>query len=71
MRRVRICAPNVLAMSRENMAFAHPIFEPYLMYCAPNIKLVPPPLRYHVFTYFRNRNENVMFNILKNLNCYF
>ena len=44
MRRVRICAPNVWAMSRENMDFAHPIFEPYFMFCAPNIKLTPPPL---------------------------
>ena len=43
-RRVRICAPNVWAMSRENMDFAHPIFEPYFIYCAPNIKLLPPPL---------------------------
>ena len=46
-RRVRICAPNVWAMSKENLDFAHPIFEPYLMscaVCAPIIKLHPPPL---------------------------
>ena len=47
-RRVRICAPNVWAMSRENMDFAHPIFEPYFIYCAPNIKLLPPPLQPNV-----------------------
>ena len=45
MRRVRICAPNILAMSKENVDFAHPIFGPYFMYCAPNLRLLPPPLR--------------------------
>ena len=43
-RRVRICAPNVFAMSKENRGFAHPIFGPYFMNCAPNIRLLPPPL---------------------------
>ena len=37
-------APNVWAMSRENMDFAQQIFEPYFMHCTPNIKLLPPPL---------------------------
>ena len=41
---VAICAPNVWAMSKENLDFAHPIFEPYFMDCAQNIKLLPPPL---------------------------
>ena len=44
MRRVRICAPNIWAMSKENVDFAHPIFGPYFMYCAPNLRLLPPPL---------------------------
>ena len=44
MRRVRICAPNVWAISKEDIDFAHPIFGPYFMYCAPNLRLLPPPL---------------------------
>ena len=31
-------------MSKENVDFAHPIFGPYFMYCAPNLRLLPPPL---------------------------
>ena len=43
-RRVRICAPNVWAMIKGNVDFAHPIFWPYFMHCAPNARLLPPPL---------------------------
>ena len=43
-RRVRICALNVWAISKKNVDFAHPIFGPYFMICAPNLKLLPPPL---------------------------
>ena len=38
------CAPNVWAISKKNVDFAHPIFGPYFMICAPNLKLLPPPL---------------------------
>ena len=31
-------------MNNENLDFAHPIFWAYFMYCAPNIRLLPPPL---------------------------
>ena len=41
---VRICAPNILALSKENVDFVHPIFGPYKMYCAPNLRLLPLPL---------------------------
>ena len=34
-RRVRICAPNVLAISKKNLDFAQPIFEPYFMFAHP------------------------------------
>ena len=47
MLRVRKCAPNIWAMSQKNVDFAHPIFRPYFMYCAPNLRLLPPPL-YHI-----------------------
>ena len=33
--RVRICAPNVRAMNKENLNFAHPIHEPYFMIAHP------------------------------------
>ena len=45
MHMVRICAPNVLAVIRENVEFLHPIFEPYFMHCTPNARLLPPPLQ--------------------------
>ena len=45
-RRIRICAPNIWAISKEDIDFAQPIFGPYFMYCAPNLKLLPPPLFY-------------------------
>ena len=35
---------NVWAISKKNVDFAHPIFGPYFMICAPNLKLLPPPL---------------------------
>ena len=41
---VRICSPNVWAVSKENVDFSHPLFGPYLMYYAPNLSLLPPPL---------------------------
>ena len=41
---VPICAPNNWAMSKENVDFKQPIFGPYFMYCAPNVRLLPPPL---------------------------
>ena len=31
------------ALIKENVDYAHPIFWPYLMHCAPNIWLLPPP----------------------------
>ena len=42
---MRICAPNVWAISKEDIDFAHPIFGAYFMYCAPNLILLPPPLK--------------------------
>ena len=49
MRRVHICAPNVWALRKENVDFAYPIFGPYFMYCAPNLRLLPPPLVHMTF----------------------
>ena len=43
---MRICAPNILALTKENVHFVHPIFRYYFMFCAPNIRTFPPPLFY-------------------------
>ena len=42
--------PNVWAMTKENLDFAYPIFEPYLNYGAPNIRLLPTPLPFEIGT---------------------
>ena len=38
------CGAHPWAMSRENVDFANPIFGPYFMFSAPNIRLLPTPL---------------------------
>ena len=41
---VRICAPDVWAMIKGYVDFAHPIFWTYFMDCAPNTIVLPLPL---------------------------
>ena len=43
--RVRICAPNVHAMTKKNLDFSHPIIVPCLIYSAPYFRLILPPLK--------------------------
>ena len=45
MRRVRICAPNVWAMIKANVDFTH-----YFMHCAPNTRLLQPPLYFKILS---------------------
>ena len=45
------CAPNLWAISNEYLDFAHPILGTYFMYCAPNVRLLPPPLPYNIYSY--------------------
>ena len=47
-RRVRICAPNIWATSKENAESAHPIFGSLVIYCAPNFAKLPPALNMYV-----------------------
>ena len=79
--RVRICAPNIWALSKENVDFAHPIYGPYSMYCAPNLRLLSPPLRsqyisyqyyYTFFTaYVEKKIMHKLFEVLeKNIHSY-
>ena len=51
-RKMGIFAPNVLAKVMEIVDFAHPIFGPYSIYCAPSIRLLPPPLLFVTFLDF-------------------
>ena len=50
MRKVRICAPNIWVTSNENLGFAHPVFWPYVIGCAPNLQQILPPLKLILFT---------------------
>ena len=44
MRKVHICALNIWVTSNENLGFAHPVFWPYVIGCAPNLQQILPPL---------------------------
>ena len=55
MRKARICAPNIWVTSNENLGFAHPVFWPHVINCAPNLQQILPPL------FYKSKTEKIAF----------